>query len=138
MEKTKPGPLDGITVLDFTWVLAGPFATRTLADMGAYVIKIERYKDGTNERHLPLIMENDGVKQSSYNINCNRGKKSVCINLKDPRGKPLIQEILEVAGGRGKGYVEYCFVNPVTNQVEDKVVYIEKCGDLIIYVGVFK
>lgn len=95
MEQLKDGPLKGITVLDFTWVLAGPFATRTLADMGAYVIKVERFKDGTNERHLPLIMEHNGVKQSSYNINCNRGKKSICINLKDPRGKELIHELIK-------------------------------------------
>jgi len=96
MEELKPGPLNGVTVLDFTWVLAGPFATRTLADMGAYIIKVERYKDGTNERHLPLIMETkDGVKQSSYNINCNRGKKSICINLKDPRGTELIHELIK-------------------------------------------
>ncbi len=96
MEQTKPGPLEGLTVLDFTWVLAGPFATRTLADMGAYVIKVERYKDGTNERHLPLIMEtHEAVKQSSYNINCNRGKKSICINLKEPKGKELIHELIK-------------------------------------------
>lgn len=96
MEEKRPGPLDGVTVLDFTWVLAGPFATRTLADMGAYVIKVERYKDGTNERHLPLIMETkEGVIQSSYNINCNRGKKSICINLKEPRGKELIHELIK-------------------------------------------
>jgi crotonobetainyl-CoA:carnitine CoA-transferase CaiB-like acyl-CoA transferase len=96
MEKLKSGPLEGITVLDFTWVLAGPFATRTLADMGAYIIKVERYSDGTNERHLPLIMETkEGVKQSSYNINCNRGKKSICINLKAPEGKKLIHEFIK-------------------------------------------
>ena len=96
METLKPGPLDGVTILDFTWVLAGPFATRTLADMGAFVIKVERYKDGTNERHLPLIMETkEGVVQSSYNINCNRGKKSICINLKEKRGKELIHELIK-------------------------------------------
>jgi len=88
--------MEGVTVLDFTWVLAGPFATRTLADMGAYIIKVERYNDGTNERHLPLIMETkEGVKQSSYNINCNRGKKSICIDLKNPEGKKLIHELIK-------------------------------------------
>jgi crotonobetainyl-CoA:carnitine CoA-transferase CaiB-like acyl-CoA transferase len=93
MENKKNGPLHGVTVLDFTWVLAGPFATRTLADMGADIIKVERFKDGTSERVLPLICESQGVKQSSYNINCNRGKKSVCINLKEPQGMQLIQEL---------------------------------------------
>ncbi len=95
MEELRPGPLNGVTILDFTWVLAGPFATRTFADMGAYVIKVERYKDGTNERYLPLIVEHDGVKQSSYNINCNRGKKSICVNLKEPKGMELIHELIK-------------------------------------------
>jgi crotonobetainyl-CoA:carnitine CoA-transferase CaiB-like acyl-CoA transferase len=95
MEELKPGPLNGVTVLDFTWVLAGPFATKTLADMGAYIIKVERYKDGTNERQLPLIMENEGVTQSSYNINCNRGKKSICVDLKNPDGIKLIHDFIK-------------------------------------------
>lgn len=95
MEITQHGPLHGVTVLDFTWVLAGPFATRTLADMGAHIIKVERYKDGTSERVLPLIRESQGVEQSSYNINCNRGKKSVCINLKDPQGMSLVRELIQ-------------------------------------------
>ena len=99
MEELKPGPLTGVTVLDFTWVLAGPFATKTLADMGAYIIKVERYKDGTNERQLPLIMENEGVTQSSYNINCNRGKKSICVDLKNPEGVKLIHEFIKKESG---------------------------------------
>ena len=94
MDSLKPGPLSGVTVLDFTWVLAGPFATRTLADMGAYIIKVEKYKEGTNERHLPLILTHQGVTQSSYNINCNRGKKSICINLKHPKGMELIHDLI--------------------------------------------
>jgi crotonobetainyl-CoA:carnitine CoA-transferase CaiB-like acyl-CoA transferase len=95
MEQLKPGPLQGVTILDFTWVLAGPFATRMLADMGAYIVKVERYKDGTNERHLPLRITHNGVTQSSYNLNCNRGKKSICINLKNPRGMKLIHELIK-------------------------------------------
>jgi CoA:oxalate CoA-transferase len=94
MEQLKPGPLTGVTILDFTWVLAGPFATRILGDMGAYIIKVERYKDGTNERHLPLRITHNGVTQSSYNLNCNRSKKSICINLKNPRGMELIHELI--------------------------------------------
>jgi crotonobetainyl-CoA:carnitine CoA-transferase CaiB-like acyl-CoA transferase len=62
--------------------------------MGAYIIKVERYKDGTNERHLPLRITHNGVTQSSYNLNCNRSKKSICINLKNPRGMELIHELI--------------------------------------------
>ena len=93
--ENKHGPLHGVTILDFTWFLAGPFATKTFADMGATVIKVERYKDGTSERTLPLIVEHNGVQQSSYNINCNRGKKSICINLKNPKGIELIHGLIK-------------------------------------------
>jgi CoA:oxalate CoA-transferase len=94
MEKMQ-GPLHGVTILDFSWFLAGPFATRTLADMGATVIKVERYKDGTSERTLPLVVQQNGVEQSSYHINCNRGKKSICINLKEQKGIQIIYELIK-------------------------------------------
>ncbi len=97
MDQFKSGPLHGVTILDFTWVLAGPFATRMMSDMGAYIIKVEKYKEGTNERHLPLIQTHNGVTQSSYNINCNRGKKSICVNLKHPEGKELIHELIKAS-----------------------------------------
>jgi len=93
----KPGSLDGITVVDFTWVLAGPHATKLLADMGASVIKIEPYETGANERHLAMQKNHDGVNQSSYSINVNRGKKSVCINLKTPQGMELISRLISKA-----------------------------------------
>jgi len=132
MEKLKPGPLEGVTVLDFTWVLAGPFATRTLADMGAYIIKVERYKDGTNERHLPLIMETkEGVLQSSYNINCNRGKRSICINLKDPEGKKLIHELIK----KSDVLIEN-FAPGVMDRLELDYDSVKKINDQIIYCSV--
>jgi len=94
MENTKPGCLDGVTVLDFTWVLAGPHATKTLADMGANIIKVEQYKSGANERWLPYHVIHDGVIQSSYAINVNRGKKSICVNLKNPKGMAVVHELI--------------------------------------------
>jgi len=95
MEKLKPGPLSDITVLDFTWVLAGPHASKTLADMGADVIKVEQYKAGANERWLPLRITKNDVTQSSYTITVNRGKRSVCINMKTPKGMKLIQDLIK-------------------------------------------
>lgn len=94
MQSQKPGPLSHVNVLDFTWVLAGPHATKTLADMGANVIKIEKYKTGTNERHQAYEVEKNGVKQTSYHLHLNRGKKSLCINLKHPRGIELIHGLI--------------------------------------------
>ena len=95
MEKIKPGPLSDVTVLDFTWVLAGPYATRNLTDMGANVLKVEKFKIGTNERHQARRVEINGVTQCSYHINLNRGKKSLCINLKHPTGIKLIHELIK-------------------------------------------
>lgn len=97
LKKVQPGSLDGVTVIDFTWVLAGPHATKLLADMGADVIKIEPYETGANERNLPFQCNQNGVKQSSYSINVNRGKKSVCVNLKTPQGKQLVGDLIKKA-----------------------------------------
>lgn len=94
MKTSKTGPLDGVVILDFTWVLAGPHATKTLADMGARVIKVERYNDGSNERWLPYRVTHNGVTQSSYSINVNRGKKSICVNLKKPEGMQIIHDLI--------------------------------------------
>ena len=95
MEKLKPGPLTEVTVLDFTWVLAGPHAAKTLADLGANVIKVEQYKAGANERWLPLRVTKDGVTQSSYTILVNRGKRSICVNLKNPKGMEIIHKLIK-------------------------------------------
>lgn len=97
LKNIQPGSLEGVTVIDFTWVLAGPHATKLLADMGAAVIKIEPYEVGANERNLLYQCYQNGVRQSSYSINVNRGKKSVCVNLKTPQGKQLVYELIKQA-----------------------------------------
>ena len=95
MVDKKRNCLAGLRVLDLTWVYAGPFATRQLADLGAEIIKIEPYQIGALERHYSLILERQGVKQSSYFVFLNRGKKSMSINLKLDQGVEIVNELVK-------------------------------------------
>lgn len=90
---TRHGPLTDITVLDLTWVLAGPFGAMILADMGANVIKVERppYGDVGRTTGPYLGME------SAYFISVNRGKKSICLDLKSEEGRELFLRLAEKA-----------------------------------------
>jgi crotonobetainyl-CoA:carnitine CoA-transferase CaiB-like acyl-CoA transferase len=88
-EPSGRGPLSGVRVLDFTRVLSGPFATMLLADLGAEVIKIERPGEGDDTRSLPPLKGG----QSHYFLALNRSKKSVVIDLGDPRGKDLVRRL---------------------------------------------
>ncbi|MFN7130648.1 MAG: CaiB/BaiF CoA transferase family protein [Myxococcales bacterium] len=83
-------PLDGIRVLDLSRVLAGPFCTMHLADMGAEVLKIEEPGKGDDTREFGPPFKN-GV--STYFLSINRNKKSVAVNLKDARGRDLVKRL---------------------------------------------
>jgi crotonobetainyl-CoA:carnitine CoA-transferase CaiB-like acyl-CoA transferase len=83
------GPLEGIRVLDLTRVLAGPFATQMLADMGADVIKVEQPGDGDMTRHLPPAEQGE----SHYFLSVNRNKRGIAIELKRPEGRRLALEL---------------------------------------------
>lgn len=87
---TEQGVLEGIKVLDFTQMLAGPTATRVMAIMGAEVIKVELTPSGDLSRTIPVIK--DG--RSAYFMQHNRGKKSICLDLRDPRGLDIIKSII--------------------------------------------
>ena len=87
------GALSNVVVLDLTRVLAGPFCSMMMADMGATVIKIENPKGGADERSMGPFKE--GV--SAYSMNLNRNKKAVTLNLKDPKGKGIFLGMLEKA-----------------------------------------
>lgn len=87
------GPLTDVTVLDLTWVLAGPFASMILRDLGANVIKIERPPYGDVARTTsPYIGD-----ESGYFFSVNRGKKSVCLDLKSDGGKDLFLSLVDKA-----------------------------------------
>ncbi|WP_432403292.1 CaiB/BaiF CoA transferase family protein [Wukongibacter sp. M2B1] len=85
------GVLEGIKVLDLTRVLAGPYCTMILGDMGAEIIKVERPKTGDDSRAFgPFINE-----ESAYFMSINRNKKSITINLKKEKGKNILKELVK-------------------------------------------
>lgn len=82
---TPAGPLAGITVIDLTRALAGPYATLMLADSGAEVIKVERPGGGDDTRGWgPPFVGPPGAQESAYFLSINRNKRSVVLDLKDP------------------------------------------------------
>ena len=87
------GPLQGFRVIDLTTMISGPLATMTLADQGAEVIKIEHPEGGDLSRR---VAGRRGGFAAAY-LNNNRGKKSVTLNLKDPRGVEALLRLCETA-----------------------------------------
>ena len=92
---SAPGPalLDGLVVLDFTRVLAGPYCTRLLADLGARVIKIERPGEGDEMRRAYLQLEEGRDDQSTYFTRINTGKESVALDLAHPAAREVVLDL---------------------------------------------
>ena len=87
-------PLEGLRVLDLSRVLSGPFASMTLADLGAEVVKVEHPERGDDTRSFgPPFM--DGV--STYFLSVNRGKHSIGMDLKNPKDQALLWRLIEKA-----------------------------------------
>ncbi len=84
-------PLDGVTVLDFTRILAGPLATMTLSDLGADVLKVERPGSGDDTRSWgpPFVGED-----ATYYLGVNRGKRSVVLDLTDPADRARARQLV--------------------------------------------
>jgi crotonobetainyl-CoA:carnitine CoA-transferase CaiB-like acyl-CoA transferase len=91
-----PGPLDGVVVVDLSRVLAGPYATMTLADLGARVIKVEQPGTGDETRGWgPPFAGDAGV--STYYLACNRNKESIELDLKSAAGKDTLTRLVRHA-----------------------------------------
>lgn len=87
----KKGPLDGITVLDFSRVLAGPYCTMVLADLGARVIKVEKIGTGDDTREFGPFVEGESAYFSCFN----RNKESIVLDIKSPRDRELLERLLD-------------------------------------------
>lgn len=83
-------PLEGIRVLDLSRVLAGPFCSQILSDLGAEVIKVESLEGDETRRYEPMV---NGV--SSYFLAFNRNKRSITLNLKTVEGQGIIRELVK-------------------------------------------
>jgi formyl-CoA transferase len=92
-----PGALSHIRVLDLTRILAGPWCTQILADLGAEVIKIERPGGGDDTRSWgpPYLKDTDGndTRESAYYLSCNRGKKSVALDVSTYEGQDIVRKL---------------------------------------------
>ena len=86
-------PLEDVRILDLTWVLAGPFASMILSDLGAEVVKVERPPNGDISRTTGPYQNG----WSGYFFSINRGKKSIGIDLRNPRGKATFLQLVEKA-----------------------------------------
>ena len=95
------GPFHGVKVLDLTRILAGPFCTQILGDLGAEVIKIERPRKGDDTRSFapPFLKDDQGTEtsESAYFLSTNRNKKSVAINLAKPAGQVLVRRLMAMS-----------------------------------------
>ncbi len=93
------GPLKGIRVVDLTRVMAGPYATLMLGDMGADVIKIERPGAGDDTRAWgpPWVEQEGAPRESGYFLSVNRNKRSISLDLKSDEGQEVLWKLIESA-----------------------------------------
>src|SRR5512139_4044452 len=85
----RPGPLDGLRVLDLTEHMAGPFCSMILADMGADVIKLERPGKGDSSRAM-----GDGTERNPYFRYINSNKRSLTLDYKQPAGREVFLKLV--------------------------------------------
>jgi formyl-CoA transferase len=117
------GPLSHLTVLDLSRVLAGPWCTQLLADLGATVIKIERPGSGDDTRAWgpPFLKDAGGrdTSEAAYYLACNRGKLSVAVDFTKPAGQRIVRDLAQQAdvlienfkvGGLAKYGLDYASV----------------------------
>ncbi len=131
------GPLAGIRVLDLSRILAGPWATQLLADLGAEVIKIERPGAGDDTRRWgpPWLKDADGqpTAESAYYLAANRGKRSVAIDFSQPEGADLVRALaadcqILVENYKPGGLARYGLDWPSMRLVQPALVYCSISG----------
>lgn len=131
---SKPtGPLAGLKVLDLSRVLAGPWCTQILGDLGAEVIKVEQPGQGDDTRRWGPPFLDDGSHDSAYYLCANRNKRSIAVNLADAKGADLIRRFaaeadIVVENFRVGGLAKYGLDYEAIKAVNPGVVYCSITG----------
>ena len=125
-----PGPLSHVTVLDLSRILAGPWCTQHLADLGATVWKIERPDQGDDTRSWgpPYLKDAEGrdTSEAAYYLSCNRGKHSVAVDFTKPEGQAIVRDLARradvfvenlKAGGLAKYGLDYDAIRAVNPRI---------------------
>lgn len=129
--------LDGIRVLDLSRVLAGPWCTQTLADLGADVIKIERPESGDDTRGWgpPFLKDRDGqdTQDAAYYLGTNRNKRSVTCDIATPQGQNLIKQLVTtcdvfIENFKVGDMARYGLDYPALRQLNPRLVYCSLTG----------
>ena len=137
MTTENQGALSHIKVLDLSRVLAGPWCTQMLADMGADVIKVERPVAGDDTRHWgpPFLQDADGnnTREASYFAACNRNKRSVTVDMSKPEGQELIRTLalqsdIVVENFKVGGLTQYGLDYASLKQLNPKLIYCSVTG----------
>jgi len=136
-ETSKKGALSGFRVLDLSRILAGPWASQMLADLGADVIKIERPGAGDDTRGWgpPYMPDESGepTTEAAYFQSANRGKQSVCIDMSKPEGQVLIKDLAKhcdvlIENFKVGGLKKYGLEYEALKTVNPKLVYCSITG----------
>ena len=93
----KEGPLTGITVLDLTRLVAGPFATQMLGDLGATIVKVERPEGDDSRLWGPPFFGPEDARESAYFMSMNRSKKSIVLDFKKPADLEVLRRMVRVS-----------------------------------------
>jgi crotonobetainyl-CoA:carnitine CoA-transferase CaiB-like acyl-CoA transferase len=126
-------PLQHVTILDLSRVLACPFASMILAELGATVIKIEEPNRGDETRSFEPFVEKNGAAESAYYFACNRGKQSVTVNLRSPQGQQIIRDLARNADVLLENFPvgtlkRYGLDFPAIRAVNERIIYVSCTG----------
>lgn len=133
----KPGALSHLKVLDLSRVLAGPWCTQMLADLGADVVKVERPGEGDDTRHWgpPFLQDAQGQRtdQASYYTCCNRNKRSLTLDLSDARAQAILRRMAAqsdvlVENFKVGGLVQYGLDYPTLSRINPRLIYCSVTG----------